>query len=132
MASFDFSDFYILYKDHPRFVNKELIEDEVINVIIQKYEMILFTNKGEVLGDPEFGADLLELLYQTKVSDTFVRESINEQISIYIPELLETNYTLNVVFVQDPENYQDIMFIYLRFADYEVYAQVGKFVDSIR
>jgi hypothetical protein len=94
--------------------------------------MILFTNKGEVLGDPEFGADLLELLYQTKVSDTFVRESINEQISIYIPELLETNYTLNVVFVQDPENYQDIMFIYLRFADYEVYAQVGKFVDSIR
>ncbi len=132
MASFDFSDFYILYKDHPRFVNKELIEDEVINVIIQKYEMILFTNKGEVLGDPEFGADLLELLYQTKVSDTFVRESINEQISIYIPELLETNYTLNVVFVQDPENCQDIMFIYLRFADYEVYAQVGKFVDSIR
>ena len=132
MASFDFSDFYILYKDHPRFVNKELIEDEVINVIIQKYEMILFTNKGEVLGDTEFGADLLELLYQTKVYDTFVRESINEQISIYIPELLETNYTLNVVFVQDPENYQDIMFIYLRFADYEVYAQVGKFVDSIR
>jgi len=126
MASFDFSDFYILYKDHPRYVNKELIEDEVISVIIQKYEMILFTNKGEVLGDPDFGADLLELLYQTKVSDVFVKDIINEQISLYIPELLETNYTLNVVFVQDPENYQDIMFIYLRFADYEVYAQVGK------
>jgi hypothetical protein len=127
MAAVDFTDFYILYKDHPRYVPKELIEDEVINVIIQKYEMILFTNKGEVLGDPEFGANLLELLYQTKVSDTHVRDVINEQIATYIPELLNTNYTLNVVFVQDPENYQDIMFVNLKVADYDVYAQIGKF-----
>ena len=127
MASFDFTDFYILYKDHPRYVPKELIEDEVVNVIIQKYEMVLFTNQGEVLGDPDFGANLYELLYSTKVSDTFVKDKINEQIANYIPELLETNYNLNVVFVQDPENYQDIMFINLKFADYDVYAQIGKF-----
>jgi hypothetical protein len=127
MAAIDFTDFYILYKDHPRYVPNELIEDEIINVIIQKYEMILFTNKGEVLGDPNFGADLLELLYQTKVSESYVVGIIDEQISIYIPELLNTNYTLNVVFVQDPENYQDIMFINLKIADYSIYAQIGKF-----
>ena len=127
MAAVDFTDFYILYKEHPRYVSKELIEDEIINVIIQKYEMVLFTNKGEVLGDPDFGANLLELLYQTKVSDTHVRDVINEQINKYIPELLNTNYTLNVVFVQDPENYQDIMFVNLKVADYDVYAQIGKF-----
>jgi hypothetical protein len=127
MAAVDFTDFYILYKDHPRYVPKELIEDEVVNVIIQKYEMILFTNKGEVLGDPEFGANLLELLYQTKVSESYVVSTIDEQIAIYIPELANTNYTLNVVFVQDPENYQDIMFVNLKIADYSVYAQIGKF-----
>jgi len=127
MAAVDFTDFYILYKDHPRYVPKELIEDEVVNVIIQKYEMILFTNKGEVMGDPEFGANLLELLYQTKVSESYVISTIDEQIAIYIPELANTNYTLNVVFVQDPENYQDIMFVNLKIADYSVYAQIGKF-----
>jgi hypothetical protein len=127
MAAVDFTDFYILYKDHPRYVPKELIEDEIINVIIQKYEMVLFTNKGEVLGDPNFGANLPELLFQTKVSDTYVKDVINEQIGTYIPELLNTNYTLNVVFVQDPENYQDIMFVNLKVADYDVYAQIGKF-----
>ena len=127
MSAVDFTDFYILYKDHPRYVPKELIEDEVVNVIIQKYEMILFTNKGEVLGDPEFGANLLELLYQTKVSESYVVSTIDEQIAIYIPELANTNYTLNVVFVQDPENYQDIMFVNLKIADYSVYAQIGKF-----
>ena len=127
MAAVDFTDFYILYKDHPRYVPKELIEDEVVNVIIQKYEMILFTNKGEVLGDPEFGANLLELLYQTKVSESYVVSTIDEQIAMYVPELANSNYTLNVVFVQDPENYQDIMFVNLKIADYSIYAQIGKF-----
>ncbi len=127
MDAIDFTDFYIIGSDDPSYVPLELIQDEVINVIIQKYKMILFTNKGEVLGDQNFGANLLELLYQTKVSDSHVRDIINEQISIYIPELLNTNYTLNVVFVQDPENFQDIMFVNLKVADYDIYAQIGNF-----
>jgi phage baseplate assembly protein W len=127
MSAFDFTDFYTLYKGHPRYEPNELIEDEPIDVIIQKYEMILFTNKGEVIGEPDLGCNLYELLYSTKVSDSYVRNIINTQIAKYIPELLETNYNLNVVFVQDPENYQDIMFINLKVADYDIYAQIGKF-----
>ena len=122
----DFTDFYITYKDDPSFVNGELIEDEVINVIIQKYKMILFTNKGEVMGDPDLGANLLELLYETKVSESHVTNIIDGQINLYIPELANSNYNLNVIFVQDPENYQDIMFINLKFADYDIYAQIGR------
>ncbi len=130
MPTFDFTDFYILYNGHPRYQKNEIIEDEVLNVIVQKYEMILFTNQGEVLGEPEFGANLNELLYSTKVSSSFVKQQINEQIARFIPELLETNYSLNVVFVQDPENYQDIMFINMKVADLDVYAQVGRFVRN--
>ena len=40
MAS-SFIDFYIGYIGHPRFRDPELIEDDVIRVIVQKYEMIL-------------------------------------------------------------------------------------------
>lgn len=129
MAQIDFTDFYILYRDHPRYVPNEIIEDELIQVIIQKYEMVLFTNQGEVLGDPDFGANLLELLYETKVSGTFVKDKINEQILKYIPELLNTNYNLEVVFVQDPENYQDIMFVRLQLYDYTIYAQIGRTIN---
>lgn len=127
MAAFDFTDFYVLYRGHPRYRNGEVIESEIIDVIIQKYEVMLFTNRGEVLGAPDFGANLLELLYQTKVSALTVKDRIEEQIQDYIPELFQTNYSLNVVFVQDPENYQDIMFVNLRLADRDVYAQIGKF-----
>lgn len=122
----DFKDFYIKYKGHPTFVPNNIIEDEIIKVIIQKYEMILFTNRGELLGDPDFGADLLILLYQTKVSAEHVKTVIIDQINSYIPEIIDTNYTLDVVFTQDPENAQDIMYTYFTIADFEVYAQIGK------
>lgn len=126
MAAFDFTDFYILYRGHPRYDPLQINESEVINVIVQKYETMLFTKKGEVLGDPNFGADLLDLLYQTRVSADFVKDRINQQIQQYIPELFQTNYNLNVVFTQDPERFQDIMFVNLRFLDVDIYAQFGR------
>ena len=125
MATVNFTDFYILYNGHPRYDQNQLFEDEIINVIIQKYEMIIFTNKGDVLGDPDFGANLLELLYETKVSEIFVRNTINEQIALYIPELYGINYDLNIIFVQDPDDFRDIMFINMKISDIEIYAQIG-------
>lgn len=124
MPAINFTDFYIRYQGHPRYQPGEIIEDEVIAVIVQKIEMMLFTNKGEVLGYPNFGANLIELLHQTKVSGDYVRNQILEQISIYIPELFQTNYSIDVIFTQDPTKFQDIMFINIKFSDYEIYAQI--------
>jgi len=125
MTSVDFKDLYIKYPGDPSYRSGILVEDDVINVIIQKYEIIIFTNKGEVIGDPNLGCDLEFLLYQTKVSENYVKSIINQQISIYIPELLSMNYSLQVIFTQDSYNFQDIMFIYLQLGDHEVYAQIG-------
>jgi hypothetical protein len=127
MAAFDFKDFYILYQGHPKYESSEIIEDEVVRVIVQKCEMMLFTNKGEVLGEPDFGASLPELVFQTKVSDITVKSLISEQITRFIPELAQANYYLDIIFVQDPTSFQDIMFINLKFGETEIYAQIGKF-----
>ena len=118
----NFTDFYILYKGHPKYNSSELIEDDLIRVIIQKYETVLFTNQGEVYGEPNLGCNLLELLYQTNVSSEFVESLIRGQIATYISELLNTNFELEVTFEQDPSNFQDIMFIKMNLYDYEVYA----------
>jgi hypothetical protein len=61
--AFDFSDFYIIYLGHPRFNDTQIIEDDVIRVIIQKWELIIFTNRGELFCDPEFGGDLPKYLH---------------------------------------------------------------------
>ena len=126
MASIDFRDFYIKYQGHPKYRRDLLIEDDIISVIIQKYEMILFTNKGEVLGLPDFGCDLEKFLFQTRVSAEYVRDIIIRQIRTYIPELVNMNYQLEVKFVEDLESYQEAMFIYFTLADYEVFARIGE------
>lgn len=122
MSALNFTDFYIGYKGHPRFTDKKLIEDDIIRVIIQKYEMILFTNKGELLGDLDFGCDLPKLLFQTRISAETTERIILEQIFKYIPEIADKNFKLTVEFFEDPENYQDIMQVNFTIADYEVYA----------
>lgn len=122
MANRDFTDFYIKYPGHPSFNDSNLIEDEIVRVIVQKYESILFTNKGEVLGDPNFGGDLERLLHKTKVSSRYVEKNLNDQIAQYIPELNGIPYELNVSFEPNPNNYSDIMFIDFKLKDVEVNA----------
>lgn len=122
----DYVDFYIGYQGHPRFKDARLVEDDVIRVIIQKWEMIIFTNNGEVLGDYDFGGNLLTFLHQTKVSASFVKKGLDKQIRAYIPEIGNIGYKLDVVFVEDKTDFREIMLVNFTIADYEVYAEIGK------
>jgi hypothetical protein len=123
--SVSFIDFYIGFPGHPKFRDKKIIEDDVIRVIVQKYEMIIFTNKGDLLGDLDFGADLPRLLHQTMVSGETVEKEIIKQIYKYIPEISEINFSLKVKFFQDPYSFQDRMEINFELRDYEVYAIIS-------
>lgn len=120
----NFRDFYIGYPGHPRYESSKFIEDDVIRVIVQKYEMILFTNKGELLGDPDFGADLPSLLHETRLSAESIEGDIKAQIAYYIPEVSNVPYTLVVNIYEDPERYQEWMEIFFQIRDLEVYATV--------
>jgi hypothetical protein len=122
MANFDFKDINITYNGHPRFNINQLEEDDLIYVVVNKFEMILFTNKGEVLGDPDFGGDLYFYLHSTKVSAEFVRKDLINQISNYIPELQGVDYKLEVTFQQSLETYTDMMFIEFKVKEAEVNA----------
>lgn len=120
----NFIDFYIGYPGHPKFRNSEIIEDDTIRVIVQKYEMIIFTNKGDVFGDPNFGGDLYLLLHETRLSAQAIEEDIKDQIDKYIPEISNISYFLMVEFFDDPDRHQEYMEITFRINDYEIYATV--------
>lgn len=122
--AFDFTDFYIAYPGHPNFTNSQLIEDDLVRVIVQKYEMILFTNKGDIFGQSDFGGDLQELLHETRLSAETIESDLRGQISTFIQELTNIGYTLKVTFYEDPENYQEYMEIYFQVAEYDVYAVI--------
>jgi hypothetical protein len=124
MAAFNFVDFYIGYPGHPNFRDPELIEDDLIRVIVQKYEMIVFTNKGEVLCEPNFGADLTLLLHETRLSATAIQAEIRAQIADYIPEIEGIDYELLVDFFDHPSRHMEYMVINFQIAGYQVFASV--------
>jgi hypothetical protein len=125
MAEFDFRDHYIGHPGRPKYIANKMIEDDAVRVIIQKLEMILFTNKGELLGRPDFGCDLEKLLFETRIARSGVIEIIRQQIEDYIPEIRDINYGLDVQFSEDPENFQEVMEIFFEIADYDVYFVVS-------
>lgn len=107
----NFTDLYIRYPGHPDFSSIEIIEDDALKVIVQKYEMIIFSVKGDVFGQPQLGANLLELLHDTKFSSDDVESEIRSQISKFIPELSGLEYTLSVNFYEHPERFEEFMVI---------------------
>ena len=122
--AFDFTDFYIIYPGHPRFNNLQIIEDDVVRVIIQKWELLIFTNKGELFCDPEFGGDLPKYLHETRLSAESIEMDLRSQISEYIEELKSIEYKLEINFFEDPERYQEYMEIKFEISEYEVFAVV--------
>ena len=86
--------------------------------------MIVFTNKGEVFGDPNFGADLVKLLHETKISNRAVEAEIRAQIADYIPEIEGIEFNVEVEFFDHPDRHLEYMIIYFTIAGYQVYATV--------
>jgi hypothetical protein len=96
MALRDVKDLVIRYPGHPKYEPGRIVEDDEVEVIVQKLEMILFTNKGEVLGNLDIGANLEYYLWQTRVTTGNLKNKVEEQIVLYIPELISLGYTFDV------------------------------------
>lgn len=100
MPTADIKDFNIRYKGHPKYNINRIVEDRTMEFIIQKLEMVLMTNKGEVMDDYDFGANLEYYLWSTKVPVNKIENEIQEQINIYIPEMNKLDYTINIELFQ--------------------------------
>jgi|SRR5574344_234785 phage baseplate assembly protein W len=109
MALKDVKDLVIRYDGHPKYEKNRIIEDDEIEVIVQKLEMILFTNKGEVLGDIELGCNLEYYLWRTRVTTGTLKSKVEEQINSYIPELATLGYIFNIDLYEG--TLRDILFL---------------------
>lgn len=81
---------------HPKYSSTRVDEDRSIEFVVQKLENLLFTNSGDVLGDPNFGANLEFYLWSTNVPISKIEGQIKDQIDEYIPELNAIQYSLDI------------------------------------
>lgn len=105
------SDFVIRYKGHSKYNSTNIIENSPIEVIVQKLENLLFTNKYEVMGTAGFnmGADIEYMLWETKIPNHIIKQRIKQQISSYIPELDVMGYDMSERIYEGKNGENDIL-----------------------
>jgi hypothetical protein len=100
---------YIINQYEGGYQPDKIEEDDSVRALIQKIKMIMFTRKGEVLGDPDFGISLEDLLFEFGFSANELRRAFDQQISKYVTEANDFDLKLDINFV--PGTVRDVVYI---------------------
>lgn len=84
---------YIKTIGDPNYNPTEPHSKNEVDQLITQIETILFTDKGEVLGDIDFGCSLNDLLYELNANEFTIKSEIDKQIARYCP--LATKYKVD-------------------------------------
>jgi len=77
----------------------EIIDD--LECFLQQVEMILTTRRGDVLGEPKFGVNLEDFLWNYRVSSSQIENEVRSQIELYCSELTQKiPYQVQVSFIK--------------------------------
>lgn len=87
-------DIYAIPEEEPRYKDNVLEITGELDEIIQQVDMILFTNKGDVLGMPDFGCNLSRYLFDTSYDENLIKQIIMSQIRSFI--YLDGSYNVDV------------------------------------
>lgn len=100
---------YIKALGDPNFDAEQLQADEDIQMLLTQIETLIFTNKGEVMGNTEFGLNIEDYVYSFRYNDTMLQSMISDGISRYCP--LSYKYPVSVTVDFTPETERNMVFI---------------------
>jgi|688.fasta_scaffold815884_2 hypothetical protein len=88
------SEIYCKLTNDPYFESDRLEVTNEIEALIEKIRMIMLTRKGDILGEPTFGVDLEQYIFETFFDRGAISAEINQQFSLFIPN--RNKFDLNV------------------------------------
>lgn len=94
-------DLYIRKEDEPGFDQDRLEVFDELESTIQQIKMTLFTRKGEVLGEPNFGVEVERYLFEFSIDPFGIKQDATDQINAYVSGARKKNITVS------PASYQD-------------------------
>jgi hypothetical protein len=80
-----------------------------LEALLTKIRMIIFTKKGEILGEPNFGLSLEEQLFELQVNSYQIKTAFNGQLAAYVPEAGKYKVEIDVNF--QPGEVRDFCYI---------------------
>ena len=78
-------DIYLRDQSDPNFKQGVLEVTDEIEILIGQLKMILFTNRGEVLGAPDFGVNLEEQLFTFNLNEYSLKSDLRDQVLKFCP-----------------------------------------------
>jgi len=115
----DWKDLTIRWDGHQKYIYGKVTENDLIEVIVQKLEMILFTKSGEIYGQLTLGANIEYYLWETKINADIIKTKVKEQITEFVHELDLIGYDIDLKIL--PGSIQDIMEINIKIKGYNLF-----------
>lgn len=91
-------DLYMRDPSDPNYKEGILEVSDEIEMLISEIKMLLYTNRGDVLGAPDFGANLEEMLFNFGLNEYSLREMLRDQTIKFIPRAMNYNVEYSVKF----------------------------------
>jgi len=96
---------YVKKAGEPNYQPDKIQHDNEISMLLTQIETMLFTRKGEVLGSPDFGANLEDYVYELSYNDFMVRKVIVDQLNQYVPLAQKYNVDVDVDFAEEVDRH---------------------------
>lgn len=96
-----------------KFVNGVLEVSDKLEAVITKLRMILYTNRGEVLGEPELGMDLENYLFESGLNEGIIKDRFYANLAKYVPETADFQIDCSVTVESDGVKDTGIIYITL-------------------
>jgi hypothetical protein len=84
--------------EDPNYNPYQLETTDPTEICVGQLKMILLTNKGEVLGDPKFGLNLEDLIFNLELSEASIRKELDFFLKVYCPLFSTLNGTYDLKF----------------------------------
>ena len=87
---------FCIPEESPRYSESALeIKNALVN-LLQKIEMLLYTQKGSVLCLPDYGVNLEKYIFETNVSGSYIESEIKLQIMKYVMSRDDSQFNVDV------------------------------------
>lgn len=101
-------DFYIRTEDDLKYLADRVEVNDELESAIQQVKMTLFTKKGEVLGEPDFGIELNNYLFEYSIDPNRLSKDATAQINKYVAESRKRQITVSPSLYPDEKSNRDI------------------------
>lgn len=103
-------EFYSRHEEDPNYVSDVYETNNELEAMVYQIRMLFLSSQGEILGQPDFGTNLLDKLFKTYINIDSLKAQLLKQLNLYCEMSKKYKIDLKIRRVPDRGN-RDLMLI---------------------